>query len=124
ARVRVTALHEVVQHVHVLTGIPARIAHEAIAAVVAVVRVVGCHGNDGLEAFHASGGGGDGQRAVVRGAGHAHLAGGPRGLHFVGAIDGGESPRAAVQPVDDGLGGECLIAATHGNAALTEARAR
>ena len=112
------AVDEVVEDVDVLAGVAARRPHQAMRPVVVVVRRVGGHRDDGLEPLHPGGGRGERKGAVVGGPDHAHAAGGPVGADLLPALDRGEAARAPVQPVDDGLGREGLVLATHGGAAL------
>ena len=120
----VAAVDELVEHIHVLAHVAAGMAHEAVGAVVAVVRGVGRDGNDRREAFDARGRRRQAERAVVRGADHADLAGRPRGLDLVAALARGVALRAAVEPVDDGLGRERLVGTAAGRRSIGETGSR
>ena len=103
---RVAAVDEVVEHVHVLTQIAIGRTHESVGPVVVVVRCVRCDGDDGLEAVDSCSGGGERERAVVRRPGHPDFARRPVGVDFVTATHAGEAARATVQPVDHRFGCE------------------
>ena len=120
---RIAAVDEVVEDVDVLAHPAARVANQAVGAVVVVVGRVRCDGDDRLEPLDPGGGCRERERAVVGGARHADLAGGPEGLDELLAVRRGVAEGAPAEPVDHRLGREGLVLAADGRAALGEASA-
>ena len=115
---RIARVNEVIEHIDVFTDVATRVPHQTVAAVVVVVRRVGRDWDDRFQAFHTGGRCGQRQRAVVRGADHADLAGAPCGAHLVTAHGRGVALGATAQPIDHGLGCQRFVVATDGRATI------